>query len=42
MIKRIVIEVEEALHKKIKYKALKEEKSMRLVVLELLTEWLKK
>lgn len=41
MIKRIVIEVEEKIHKKIKYKALREGKSMRLVVLELLTEWLK-
>jgi len=41
MIKRIVVELDENVHQKIKAKAMKQGKSMREVLTELLKEWLK-
>lgn len=41
-IKRLVVELEESTHQKIKNKALKENTSMREVLTKLLKEWLNK
>lgn len=42
MIKRLVLELDEETHQKIKERALKENKSMREILLDLVTKWLKK
>ena len=42
MIKRIVVELDEEFHQRIKRKAVNQRKSMRRIVLELLIDWLKK
>jgi len=38
--KRLVLEIEDGMHQKIKEKALKSKKSMRQIMLELLRKWL--
>lgn len=42
MIKRLVLELDEDIHQKIKQKALKNKESMRDVMLKLLNEWMNK
>lgn len=42
MIKRLVLELDEEVHQKVKVKALKENKPMRQILTELLEKWLKK
>lgn len=42
MIKRLVVELDESKHKQIKQKAIRLNKSMKQVMLELLETWLKK
>ena len=38
--KRLVLEIEDEMHQKIKEKAVKSQKSMRKIMLELLRKWL--
>ena len=42
MIKRLVLELDENYHQALKEKALKEKRSMREIMLELLEKWIKK
>lgn len=41
-IKRLVLELDEEFHQKVKVKATAQKKSMRQVMLELLTEWVRR
>lgn len=40
--KRLVLELDEEMHQKIKEKAIKDKKSMRKILMGLLEKWLKK
>lgn len=42
MIKRLVVELNQDLHQRVKVKAVDTKKSMKQVVIDLLTEWVKK
>jgi len=42
MIKRLVVELDEQTHKKVKQKAIRINKSMKQVMVELLEKWLRK